>query len=85
MDNATEILVIITSSVLVVFLLLAIAAVIQLMIVLGKIKRLAAKAEDVANAVESAADAFQNTVTPIRFGSLLGNFAKTFVKAKRRK
>lgn len=80
-----EILVIITSSVLVVFLLLAIAVVIQLMLILRKIKRLAAKAENVAEAVESATDAFHSTITPIRIGRILGNFAKQFSKAKERR
>lgn len=59
MEQATELLVIITSSVLIVFLLASIFLIAQILLVVRHIKHLAEKAETVADSVESIGAAFQ--------------------------
>lgn len=85
MDTATEILVIITSSVLVLFLLVAIWAGVLLILVLRKIRRLAKRAEDLAEAVESIGEAVKFANTPLRFKRLLQNLAEGLKQVKDKK
>lgn len=84
-ESATEILVIITSSVLVIFLIGAIFATVLFVKVLNKLKRLADKAESVVDAVESIGDAVKMANSPFRFGRLVQSFAETFKQAKTKK
>jgi len=60
MNTAEQILVIITSAVLILFLLLAIAATIYLIKLVRNIRRVVAKAEDVVDSAEAVAEAFKN-------------------------
>lgn len=85
METATEILVIITSSVLVIFLIGAIFAVALLIKLLNKLKRLADKAESVVDAVESIGEAAKMANSPFRFTRLMQTFADTFKQAKSKK
>ena len=87
-DRATETLVIINSVVLIVFLLLAIYVLIQAIMFIRKIKRLAEKAENLADAVESIGQAFKHASTPVAITKVLTTFAKAAAsinKSKRRK
>jgi hypothetical protein len=88
MDEATEILVIITSSVLILFLLLGILAAIQFLLLLKKVKKLVQKAENVTVTVEVIGDTFRKASTTVGIGSIISNIANSFSKAsnsKRRK
>jgi DNA-binding transcriptional regulator of glucitol operon len=58
MDQAAEILLIITSSVLIIFLILAIVVCIQLLKVLKQIKRVTSKAESLTETIESVGQVF---------------------------
>lgn len=85
MENATEILVIITSSVLIIFLVGAIFAIVLLVKLLNKLKRLADKAESVVDAVESIGEAVKMANSPFRFTRIMQTFAETFKQAKTKK
>lgn len=85
METATEILVIITSSVLVIFLIGAIFAVVLLIKLINKLRRLADKAESVVEAVESIGDAVKMANSPLRFSRMAQNFADIFKQAKSKK
>lgn len=85
MENATEILVIITSSVLVICLLLIIIVTIQVMLFLKKIKHLVHKAENVAGTVENISSAFNKAIVPAAIGKALGNVLSNLNDSKKRR
>lgn len=72
-ENAESILVIITSSVLVIFLILGIAVMIMSIKIMKSIKRAVAKAEDVLDTAEEAALAFKNVGGKLSFLKLVQN------------
>ncbi len=72
MDTAAEVLLIIVSSVLAVFLIVTIVAVGYLISILRQLKRITARAENVADTVESAAAAFERASSPIAVLKLIG-------------
>ncbi|MCA9325034.1 hypothetical protein KDA23_03140 [Candidatus Saccharibacteria bacterium] len=73
MENAESILVIITSSVLVIFLVLSIIATIMSIKIMKKVKRVVAKAEDVLDTAEEAAEAFKNVGGKMSFLKVVQN------------
>jgi hypothetical protein len=75
MDGAERILVVILSSALAVFLLLAIAATILVIQILNHIKRVAERAEEIANKAEAVTEFFQKTAGPMAIGRFLTNIA----------
>lgn len=85
MDNATEILVIITSSVLVLCLLLIIIVTVQIMLFLRKLKHLMQKAESVADSVEAISTAFNRAVVPAAVGKMLANVLSNLSDVKKRR
>lgn len=84
MEQATEILVVITSSVLVVFLLLAITSLIAFLALLKRLNVLMHRAEDAAQAVEGFAAAVKKLVESVTFSGLVGSFIKSFVNRHKR-
>lgn len=82
MEQAAEILVIITSSVLVVFLLLSIFLTIQVLLVVKHIKHLAERAETVADSVESMGAAFQEAAKSRRTLKMIEKIINTLTKRK---
>lgn len=87
MDDATQILVIITSSVLIIFLLLFIILLLQFIFLIRRIKRLLHKAENVAETVEAVSETLGRAALPAAFGKVLANLMASMSKAqsKRRK
>lgn len=85
MEHATEILVIITSSVLVVFLLLGITSLIAFLVLLKRLGRLVHKAENAAEAVESFSAAARNLAQSVTVSSMVGSFVKSFVSRSGKK
>lgn len=85
MENATEILVIILSAFLAVFLILGIALTILLIKLTKSIKRIADKADDVVGNVEAASAALKNVAGPLATGKFVMNIVDTVLKNKRRK
>ena len=84
MDNATQILVIITSSVLILFLLFAITLLFQFIFLMRRIKHLIQKAESVADTVEAVSETFGKAAVPAAVGKVLGNFLSTLAKQGKR-
>jgi len=73
MDQAESILVIITSSVLILFLLLSIVAAIYVIKMVKQVKRVVAKAEEVIDTAEAAAEAVRHASGPMAALKLIKN------------
>ena len=74
MNTAVEILVVITSAVLVVFLVISIILVVQVLRVTSKIKKVAESGEEIAHNIERATKGFSKASTPLFFVNLLRGF-----------
>lgn len=73
MSTASEILLIIVSAVLVVFMVAMIGLAYYVITVMRDIKRLSQRADNVANVLESAAHTFERTATPLALIKLAGS------------
>lgn len=85
MENAAEILLIIVSSVLAVFLLIAIAAGIYILSLLRQLRRVVKTAENVALNVEAAAKSFERSAGPLSAIRAIGSIIEQLTKAKKGK
>lgn len=88
MDEATQILVIITSSVLILFLLLAMFGAVQFILLMRKVKKLVQKAENVTDTVESIGETIKAAQATIGISSVVTALINSITKAtgtKRRK
>jgi len=85
MDNAEQILVIIVSSVLTIFLILLIAATIYFIKVLRQVRRIVEQAERTASTIESAADRLGRSASPLGLIKLVGTIVEQATKYNRRK
>lgn len=83
-DSAESILVIITSAVLVIFLLVAIVATIYIVKVAKNIRHVVGKAEDVVESAEAVTDAFKNVGGPLAAFKLMRNIVHVVNKAQRK-
>jgi uncharacterized membrane protein len=72
MDTASEVLLIIVSSILAIFLIILIAAIVYVLKILRQVKRITERAETVAGSVEAAATAFGKTATPLAVLRIIG-------------
>ena len=82
MDAATQVLVIIVSSTLTIFLVVSIVVAVKLIQVLNHVKELTAKAEKLADTAEAVGDFFQKTAGPAAVAKLIGNVAHSFKHRK---
>lgn len=85
MDTAAETLLIVVSSVLSVFLILAIIALVYVIKILKQIRRISEKAENVAESVESAANTFEKTASPLAILKIIGSIVDNAAKMKKRR
>lgn len=85
MHNAEQILVIIVSSALAIFLIFFIVALAYLIGVLKQIKNLTTKAEVVAESVESAAATVRRSASPLAILRVLAGIFNSAQKARGRK
>jgi len=85
MNTASEVLLIIVSAILGIFLLVLIAAVIYVIKILRQVKRITARAETVAGSVEAAATAFGKTATPLAVLRIIGKIVNQANKSRKRK
>lgn len=85
MNTAEQILVIIVSSVLAIFLIVLIAALIYIIKLVKQLRRVAERAENVAGSVESAANVFERSASPMMMLKLIGNIVDSASKFKKRK
>lgn len=84
-ENASEILLIIVSAVLAVFLVVAIVAGVYVISVLKQVKRVVKTAENVADNVEAAAQAFERSAGPLAAIKIIGGIIEQVTKSKKRK
>jgi hypothetical protein len=76
MSTTDEVLLIILTSLLSIFFILCITLLIILIKLLGSVKRVVAKAEDVVDSVESAAEVLKDTQGRLAFFKLIRNIVK---------
>lgn len=82
MENAQEILVVILSSFLALFLLLSIVFLIIAIKVVLVVKRVITKAESLADKAEAVGDFFQHAATPMMVGKLFNTVSDSIFKRK---
>lgn len=80
MDQAAEILVIIVSSVLSIFLVVAIILGIYLIKLTAEIRRLAKSAQSTVSHIDSAVTGVSRLTSPIFVAELVGKYIKKFTK-----
>ena len=85
MDSAAETLLIIVSATLAVFLAVFSIALIFLIKLLGQLRRIASKAENVADSVESVAETFEKSAGPMAILKLISNIVDNAAKLRRKK
>lgn len=85
MESATEILVVILSSFLAIFLLLGIILTVMMIKITRAIGRVVEKAEGAVDNVEAAAAMFKNAAGPLAAGKFLVNIADFFTSKKKGK
>lgn len=85
MNTAESILVIITSSVLALFLLVAIIATIYAIKVVKQVRRVVAKAEEVVDTAEAAAEAVRQANGPLAMFKLVKNIVTLVNKYQKKK
>lgn len=83
MTTTDEVLVIILVCLLSVFFTMCIAAVIILIKLLNSIRQVVAKADEVIDSVESAAEVFKNTQGKLAIFKLINNVIKMTYKGKK--
>lgn len=85
MDTAALVLLIIVSSVLSLFLLVLIVALIYLIGILKQVKRITQHAENVADSMESAANIFERTASPLAVLKIIGDIVDKASRIRKRK
>ena len=84
MTGVEQALLIILSSFLALFLLLAIVATVKFIQVLNSLKRIAASAEHIADKAETLSDIFVAKPTPVAFGKFLSHIAESVFSSKKK-
>jgi hypothetical protein len=85
MDTAAQLLLIIVSATLTVFLIVSIVALILFIQVLKEIKLIARKAEKIADQAEAVGEFFQKTAGPAAIVKLVSNVVHSFSERKSKK
>lgn len=85
MNTASEVLVIIVSSVLAIFLVALIVALVYVVKILKQIRRVTERAENVADSVEAAAGTFEKAASPLAILKLIGNIVEQTTRIRKRK
>jgi 1,4-dihydroxy-2-naphthoate octaprenyltransferase len=85
MDTASEVLVIIVSSILAIFLVVMIVALVFVIKILKQLRRITERAENVADSVEAAATTFEKAASPLAILKLIGNIVEQTTRIRKRK
>lgn len=85
MNTAAEVLLIIVSAVLSLFLLLAIIVLIKTIQILHKLKHIAAQAEKLADSAEAVGEFFRKSAGPVALGSFVTNIVESVRGHKHKK
>jgi uncharacterized protein YpmB len=80
METASWILLIVVSSALTIFLIVAIVAGVYFVKILKQVKRITEQAESVVDSVESAAHTFEKAASPLAVLKLVGNIVEQATK-----
>ncbi len=83
MDTASEILVIIVSTILAIFLVVLIVTLVYAVKILKVIRRITERAENVADSVEAAAGAFERTASPLAILKVIGNIIEQTTRIRK--
>ncbi|MBX4201396.1 hypothetical protein KW803_00670 [Candidatus Saccharibacteria bacterium] len=84
-DNASEILLIVVSTTLSIFLIVGIIALIYIVKILKQVRRITDKAENVADSVEAAATTFEKAASPLAIVKIIGGIVDQATKTRKRK
>jgi len=82
METAAYLLLIIVSATLSVFLIAAIIALVRVNQILGDMRRIAAKAEKIADKAEAVGEFFQKTAGPAAVAKLVSNVVESFSNSR---
>lgn len=85
MNTASEVLVIIVSSILAIFLVVLIICLIYAIKILKTVRRITDRAENVAGSVEAAASAFERTASPLAILRIVGNIIEQTTRIRKRR
>lgn len=85
MGNAEEVLVVILSGALSIFLLLGIVVLVKVIQILNALSRITAKAEKITDKAESLAEIFRKSAGPLAIGRLLAHLAEVVFSHKSNK
>ena len=85
MNDTAVITLVVVSAALVVFLILFSVALGYFISILKQVKRLTARAENVADSVESAASTFEKAASPLAVLKVIGNIVDSASKFKRKR
>ena len=85
LNTASEILLIVVSSALTVFLIVAIILLVKLIQVADKLKLIADKAEKLANSAEAIGDFFRKSAGPVAVGKFMSNIVENVMKRRKHK
>lgn len=85
MDTASEVLVIIVSSILAVFLIVLIVALVFVVKILKQLRRITERAENVADSVGAAATTFEKAASPLAILKLIGSIVEQTSRIRKRK
>jgi hypothetical protein len=84
MEKASELLIIILSSVLVVFLLTLIVCIVKVIQVVKALKRITDTAERLAGSAEAVGDFFERATGPMAFGKFFYNISQHVIDHKKK-
>jgi len=85
MNTAANILLIIVSATLAVFLIAAIIALVRINQILSDVRRIASKAEKIADKAEAVGEFFQRTAGPAAVAKLVSNVVESFNNSRHAK
>ena len=85
MNTASQVLLIIVSTTLTLFLILSIILIIKFIQILNHVKHITEKAEKIADNAESVSEFFQKTAGPAAIAKLIANITHSFTKGKKKR
>lgn len=85
MDTASQILLIIVSSVLTIFLIVGIVLLVAVIRLIKGVRRVADKAESLVTSAEAATEMLRKTAGPIALGRFLSNISEVVLRQHKKK
>jgi predicted PurR-regulated permease PerM len=85
MDTTAEVLLIVVSSALTVFLIVLVVAIVYVIKILNQVKRITEQAENAVDSVQSAAAAFERSASPLAVLKLVGKIVSQASKYNKKR